>query len=65
MGSGSKIVSLVLTAEALRFAETCAGGKDISRVVESGLELLWERLLVLDEQEQSQQDCTDVRFSCH
>lgn len=53
MENGNKIVCVVLTAEALRFAETCANGKDISRVVESGLELLWERLLILDEQEHS------------
>jgi hypothetical protein len=40
MGDKTERVVVELPATAVRFAEACAGGRDISRVIEAGLKSL-------------------------
>jgi len=42
-----ELVVILLPADQLRFAESCTGSRDISRAVSSGLDLLAERLWVM------------------
>jgi hypothetical protein len=42
-----ELVVILIPADQLRFAERCTGSRDISQAVSSGLDLLAERLLVM------------------
>lgn len=43
-----EVVIIELPSDAVRFAEACAGGKDVSLVIEAGLELLCQRLMEVE-----------------
>jgi hypothetical protein len=51
MGDKMERVLVELPATAVRFAEACAGGRDISRVIEAGLKSLAGELMKEDARE--------------